>query len=672
MQIRYIRDYLQGSYIQFLSNNIAHSAPFNQTTEIQNYVNYKNWVQIKAISDEKLQIYALGTSSYNGSYPSAAVIVGGQQIPIAWGTPRGHALIILDTDNKTPIFNQTYDTYLYADQINSLAAKLNILASTYPNNYWILVSQDAIGINATLTSAFVDLGLTEFNTVTGRFSLAAVGRGGECLANETDKSYIVNGSTVLRAELFINGKNLARGASVSAISGFVSTNQALSRLTNGKSNMTGSTDCVTSTAVGEQWVQVDLGALVDIEYIHIWYGFTPITYSYHFGNISERWLYKKHKLAVSTDNINWTVIQNYNNPLVGLACGTKYYIQDQNLKGQKLTLNQILQIQATINENIISTADLPKFSLADIYSPRTKNLKAQLLKIYTNATSVKNVASGTAYLNDDGSKYEINDINTFDDMSIKFSNEYYGCSGSTCVAICMTTCSSTCVDTCGPTTCGFTCSSACGDTSCTHSCGTSACSSTCGDSTCSNTCGTGSCSTTCGSGCSGGCAPGTCTYVCGGGCSNHCGGKCGLICGNFICGDNCTFSCVGGLLYGCTGCANGCTGTCQNNCNTPCGGLCCGGCAAACTIWCTSACAGACTGPCAAYCGGDCNGGCVSACHGTCSVRCGSSCNTDCTAICGNFCSTVCSSTCSAKCSETCSSNCSNGCTAHCAHEVNA
>ena len=663
MQIRFIRDYLAGSFMKTLNPDTIYR--HDSTLNVIDNTNVKNWVQVKAITNENIGLFAVGTN-YNYNSP-AEIWINNTQININWSVMRGHALVIFGSDNKTPVFNQSYDTYSTADQINSLAAKINRLSIDYPTNYWAIVSYDAIGMNPILSQALSNIGTPEFNPSTGRFAFAAVGYGGECLASECDRTYVSNGSNVLRAEIFINGKNAAKNVSATTSGG-----SSIPRITNGKANMSSSSDCYTNLDAATTYVQVDLGSLIDIEYIHMWFGYLPVKYNYYFNSsATEKWIYRKHRLDVSTDGATWMTIQNNENPLIGLSCGRKYYLQNPTIKNKKITNTPILQILSTINENLLATNDTPKVSLKDVYSPHSKNMSEHLNKII-KSVSMKATGVTTTFIDNNGSsnhgKYENTDINKLNDVAIKFSNQFYTCNDN-CVATCTSTCSSICTDTCGSTTCGYTCSymcgkdcwDSCGTTYCSGSCGASSCKSSCGASTCSHTCGT-TCSATCGSGCTSSCGS-NCSGTCGSDCTKGCSGGQG----------GCAATCQGGWATTCP-CSGNCTGNCTNGCGGGCYAVCSVSCTNVCSGGCRSLCGGNCSGVCYGACAGNCAGTwCTAICHSGCAGQCASSiCKSGCGGGCGSLCYLMCGSNCGINCSETCSVDCSNGCTSHCSHETNA
>ena len=655
MQIRYIRDYLSGSFNKFTSPNTIDN--HNSTLNTTSYTDVKNWVQIKAITNENIKLLAI-SGDYSRQLP-AEIWINDTQININWTVARGHALVIFGSDNKTPVFNQSYDTYSSADQCNSLATKINLLRTSYPNNYWAIVSTDSIGMNLWLSIALSDIGVSQYNQTNDRYVFAAVGYGGECLASELNQLYTINGNYSVRAEIFINGKNAAKNVSAKAYNG-----TSIPRIVNGNSHMSSTSDCYSVQNSGAAYVQIDLGSLIDIEYIHVWFGYLQISQNYHFNNgAAERWLYKKHRLDVSVDGTTWITIQNNENPIFGSPNGRRYYLQNPTAVGNKISNTPILQILSTVNENLFSTNETPKVALKSVYSPHLKNTREHLNKII-NSFSLKSTGLTTSFIDDSGSsghgKYQKSDIDKLNEIAIKFSNEVYTCS-SGCTAACVTSCSSVCTDTCGTGTCGYTCSHACGK-DCWNTCGTTACSGSCGGDTCSNTCGLSTCKHSCGT---------SCTALCGSGCSGTCGTTCVDYCSN-----GCSGSCYGGLNIFLRTCSS-------KNCTASCGGSCGVGCNSGCSWACTAACAGGCHSACGGdTCNAACKGRCATNCAGTwctalctsgCAAQCaGSICKSTCGGGCGSLCSVICSSSCSSQCTEDCSRNCSNGCTYHCAHELNA
>jgi len=337
---------------------------------------------------------------------------------------------------------------------------------------------------------------------------------------------------------------------------------------------------------GLKFVQIDLGALYNISHIQIWH-------YYGDGRI-----YKNHQLAVSTNSVDWKIIQQPESSVKETSAGTMYWLPSD--------LGNIYSI---------STIDYKKIDQAltyinDVNKKRSTPIHNVLVSQYDKitTTSILNIRNAinvnynviwTQSLTDFDGKIQDVDFREINDKLRDISTNT-----SSCKNLCSTSCSSACTAVCY-STCGFICGN-----NCTHDCG----------SQCSHNCGSG-CFASCGAACEGGCAA-ACAGGCAGACAGGCAGRCkGQSWGNGlgICAGTCDKSCTHACGSGCSHvCGSGCSHACGSGCLATCGTTCQGGCAAVCAGGCASTCAGGCSSSCNILCSSTCSGSCESTCTSTC------------------------------------------------------
>lgn len=461
-----------------------------------------------------------------------------------------------------------------------------------------------------------------------------------------------------------------------------SNNRTLAQITDGDLNTARYYSI--SSPLNNTWIgglRIDLGAVYDIEYIHVWH---------YYGDLR---IYFNHEVAVSTDGSNWTVIQPPEGNAREKATGNRYYLIEQPSTNEKIYDEKITNLRNALN------AARNKRS-RESYS-FTTSLASKAL--YDNINELRTVLKDATNGTDLSIPVVENDKIDATDAMASYIKKYLNNS----------TCNTGCIQACR-----IDCSGACG-AGCSDSCGKE-CQKTCGGG-CSINC-TGTCAGGCGSDCQGGCGS-SCVNTCGGNCAIYCQGQCSTGCStecttncHSICTDSCVIYCQGYCYTTCkavcyTGCSASCAKTasaayrpwptacfssscvaicrtnCQNsNCVQECTASCGGGCSNSCLHFCKTNCSRSCLYlayyinttfaetpyshtfyngeskreyPYSAF-GTGCytTNGCIGNCHATCSVSCVSGCNTNCGSACADACYGVCSKVCGGICNQVCSTSC--------------
>lgn len=379
-------------------------------------------------------------------------------------------------------------------------------------------------------------------------------------------------------------KQWSRIRAVSIDSAGAETDHALGRVATGLNGLTytglsnvTNNDLTTHaqcTIIGTGGVQIDLGAIYNLDYIQV----------SHFYN--EVVLLVNHSLLISANGSNWYRVVSGDSQLYNIDSGYKYWLP--------FFLNTDEQIDdldiSKIAENIDNLRDR-KVSPVTITNPAAPDVTVKgvdLIALKDALDDYINVNFSGAFTDPYGRILK-NDIQKFSENLFLASQVATSCTAG-CSQMCLGGCSGQCFGTCG-VGCGAACSETCG-LACENICGgdcsgecSSGCSGGCGGA-CSGGCagrcrglnwdygGLGICAGTCDTGCTYHCGHSSCSHECGGACTHSCGSGCFNVCGG-ACINGCATSCGGG-------CRTACQNTCQTSCKSGCGGNCVNGCGANC------------------------------------------------------------------------------------------
>ena len=416
-------------------------------------------------------------------------------------------------------------------------------------------------------------------------------------------------------------------------------NRTVSQIVDGD---TASTRYFGGGSSGSKYVQVDLGASYDIEFIQVW----------HFYSDSR--IYNYHTLEVSTDGSTWINIQQQECNRVEKSEGTSYYLPIS------IASNNIIQNESITSLRNAVTSVRQKRGLSTSLAALTTTITAAQITDLKNQLTTNFGVTFSQSLTDNEGRIEAKDIKEIVDKLYLVYNSTTCNSG--CTNECRDACSGMCYGTCA-LSCGGACAAGCGS-NCTSTCG-SGCLATCGAT----------CAVTCAAACAGGCAGACAGAICGTACQGACGSGC-----SHACGSGCYYSCGSGCAGTCNGCSGACDGavqlfartcasytctaTCANSCNNVCSGACAGGCSGACKGGCASSCAG---GTCGANCTATCGSGCYATCGSGCTATCGAACAGGCAGTCaGTTCGTTCAKGCGSACQSICGTLCASGCESAC------
>lgn len=318
------------------------------------------------------------------------------------------------------------------------------------------------------------------------------------------------------------------------------------------------------------WVQVDLGATRQIEFVQVWH---------YYGDTR---MYYRHRLDVSIDGANWVTVNPPEGAVKEAAGGASYYLMSAFQQESQVSLPDLVSIQSAINA-ARAKRNLTTYVFSAFGLPITASKVTEMKSSLAEAT----LAFTQSLTNNQGAieKQDYDEV---------VANVYKYMGGAACASGCTMECRTSC-----DVACGAICSTGCAN-GCTGGCA-SACFDICH----------GGCSVACAIGCGAACANG-----CKSGCSG-CTGSCGWACSGYINGGGNT-----------CGCGNTCGGACGDACNQACFGTCvatCGaacqtGCGTTCNLYCGNGCSRGCGSACQVICSAACSNGCEATCTGTCAM----------------------------------------------------
>jgi hypothetical protein len=363
--------------------------------------------------------------------------------------------------------------------------------------------------------------------------------------------------------------NRALGKIVTGLNGLVYTD--LNFVTDGLDTIW--TQCLD---VGVGGVQIDLGAIYNIDYIKIKHKYDSLT----------PMIFYNHSLEVSEDDITWYTIISGDSQTREIIDGHSYWLPfdlSSKVFVEQSDIQKIFKaVKSCRTRKIYEETGItdPSGEGEEIFISDFTNLRSWL----DDAISVLWSES----FSDNDSKIEKSDLQEFSFNIFQAAQTNTVCN-SGCAHLCSDNCSGLCFGTCG-IGCGNACSGTCGQT-CYLDCGTV-------------------CSSGCGGACSGGCAS-----ACGGGCVGRCAsGSYGA--GIDICAGTCDQACC--MACGVSACAHDCGAGCSYACGATCDIVCGGECSGACGLICSAGCGEACTNSCQSGCSNGCMTTCISGCGGTC------------------------------------------------------
>lgn len=367
--------------------------------------------------------------------------------------------------------------------------------------------------------------------------------------------------------------NRSLGKTVTGLNGLTYAN--LSYAVNGATNYASCTDS------GRGGIQVDLGAIYNIDYIQI---------THLVETTDQRRIFYNHTIQVSENGSTWYT-------LIAGDCATstttseddyRYWLPFNLNKTDFMTSNDLSKVFQMVKD----FRQRRLYYGTGITNPGGVNQPIEAADIeYLRQYSVENlnISWDQSLTNNEG---RIENVD-FEEIGLKVFRAAQV--NTTCTSGCYNQCFSSCTGVCFA--------------SCHYGCG----------NTCSHDCG-GVCTEVCGTGCSGGCG-GSCSGGCGGACSGGCGGVCSGLCSE---GSGVNLFCSGG-------CSTGCTHSCGSGCSHACGVTCAHICGATCDSTCGGQCSGGCGINCALGCGGQCTSNCETSCTSGCLSTCSSGCGGGCT-----------------------------------------